>query len=108
MCWISSEILHGWLEIYYAAPNHYNYIFLQVICTSYQHFDALYSKVEHDTLREQNKRLQEDCETLRRRLIELEQQQVLVALVTSLEMEEMPLLSEFIMPDRNFHDLLRF
>ena len=88
--------------------NHYNYTFLQVICTSYQHFDALYSKVEHDTLREQNKRLQEDCETLRRRLIELEQQQVLVALITSLEMEEMPLLSEFIMPDRNFHDLLRF
>jgi uncharacterized membrane protein len=80
------------LEIYYTAPNHYNYIFLQVICTSSdQHFDALYSKVEHDTLREQNKRLQEDCETLRRRLIELEQQQVLVALVTSLEMEEMPL-----------------
>lgn len=32
-------------------------------------------QVEHDTLREQNKRLQEDCETLRRRLIELEQQQ---------------------------------
>ncbi len=37
----------------------------------------VYFKVEHDTLREQNKRLQEECETLRTRLIEVEQQQVL-------------------------------